>query len=107
MLSRIEQPGEIAAEAGLVEAAAALVGTILMATGISGAGPETHDSSTSLATLLPRVARCRESFYAQLLNKMAGAHGERLRREAQTTKQPFGGVRQYLNQYMARHRAMQ
>jgi hypothetical protein len=107
LLSRVAQPGNIAPDEALVEAAAALAGTILMATGISGAGPETHDSSTSLATLLPRVARCRESFYAQLLNKMAGAHGERLRREAQTTKQPFGGVRQYLNQYMARHRAMQ
>ncbi len=107
LLSRVAQPGTIAAEEALAEAAAALAGTILMATGISGAGPETHDSTTSLATLLPRVARCRESFYAQLLNKMTGAHGDRLRREAQTTKQPFGGVRQYLNQYMARHRAMQ
>jgi hypothetical protein len=107
LLSRVAQPGNITAEEALFEAAAALVGTILMATGISGAGPETHDSSVSLATLLPRIARYRESFYAHLLNKTTGAHAERLRKEEQTTRQPFGGVRQYLNQYMARHRALQ
>jgi len=59
-------------EEALLKASAALAGTILMATGISGAGPETHDSSTSLATLMPGIARYRESFYAQLLSKVSG-----------------------------------
>jgi len=107
LLSRVAHPGELAGEEVLFEAAAVLACTILMATGISGAGPDTHDSSTSLASLLPRIARYRETFYAQLLSKVEGAHGERLRLEAQATRQPFGGARQHLNQFLARHRAMQ
>ena len=78
-----------------------------MATGTSGSSPATHDSFTTLATLMPRIARYRDAFYANLLETVGGAHGERLRQEAATTKQPFGGARQYLNQYLARHRAGQ
>jgi hypothetical protein len=91
----------------LFEAAAVLAGTMLMATGTSGSSPATHDSSTTLATLMPRIARYRDTFYANLMETVSGGHGERLRQEAQTTRQPFGGVRQHLNQYLARHRAGQ
>jgi len=34
-----------------------LAGTILMAAGISGSGPTAHDSSTTLSSLIPRIAR--------------------------------------------------
>src|SRR5262249_46555522 len=91
----------------LQEAALVLAGTILMAAGISGAGPETHDSSATLGTLVPRIARYREGFYAAQLAKVEGAHGDRLRQEAATTRQPFGGARQHVNQYLAPHPAAQ
>jgi hypothetical protein len=96
-----------AAEELLHEASIVLAGTLLMASGISGAGPETHDSSVSLATLMPPIARYRDAFYAAELGKIAGSHGERLRREAALTRQPFGGARQHLNQYLAQQRAAQ
>lgn len=64
---RVETPGELDRAEVLWEAAAVLAGTILMAAGISGAGPETHDSSVTLSTLIPRIARYREAFYANLL----------------------------------------
>ncbi len=91
----------------LFEAAAVLAGTVLMGTGISGSGPTAHDSSVTLATLMPRIARLRDQFYAGLLQRMRGPQAERLRAEAETTRQPFGGVRQHLNQFLARHRAAQ
>ena len=91
----------------LFEAAAVLVGTILMGSGVSGAGPDTHDSSVSLSTLLPQIARYRDAYYERLLRRVRGAHGERLRTEARVRKQPFGGARQHLNAELARLRASQ
>lgn len=107
LLSRVESPGEIPAEETLTEAAIVLAGTILMASGTSGAGPETHDSSVTLATLLPHIARFRDTYYEQRIAAMTGAHGERLRAEAQRLRQPFGGARQHLNHTLARLRATQ
>lgn len=100
--SRQQDRGEI-----LFEAAAVLAGTIIMATGISGASTTTHESVTSLATLMPGIAGFRDAFYSGLLNALQGAHGDRLRVEAQRAKQPFGGARQYLNQFLSRNRATQ
>src|SRR4029077_8863948 len=91
----------------LFEAAAVLAGTILMGTGISGYGPGAHDSSVTLATLMPRIARLRDQFYTGLLARLRGPQADRLRAEAETTRQPFGGIRQHLNQFLARHRAAQ
>jgi len=91
----------------LWEAAAVLAGTILMASGVSGAGPQTHDSSTTLSTLVPRIAHYREAFYQNLLQGRQGAHGQHLHEEVTATRQPFGGARQFLNQHLARHRAWQ
>jgi hypothetical protein len=91
----------------LYEAAAVFAGTILMASGVSGSGPQVHDSATTLSTLVPRIARYREMFYADLLPRLQGAHADRLKKEAQQLKQPFGGARQALNQYLARQRALQ
>ncbi|HMF19941.1 MAG TPA: hypothetical protein VKE98_22235, partial [Gemmataceae bacterium] len=104
---RVQAPGDLDRNEVLWEAAAVLAGTILMAAGVSGAGPETHDSSTTLSTLIPRIARYREAFYANLLQGLKGKHGERLHQEAGLTRQPFGGARQHLNQSLARHRALQ
>jgi hypothetical protein len=105
MLDRVEHPGAIAAEEALFEAAAVLAGTMLMAAGISGAGPETHESGTTLARLMPGIARYRDAFYAQLLARVGEPHRARLQEEQAVTRQPFGGARQHLNQYLARQRA--
>ncbi len=91
----------------LFESAAVLAGTLLMASGVCGSGPETHDSSVTLSTLVPIIARYREAFYAHLLPTIQGPHGTRLNKEAKLLKQPFGGVRQELNRFLARQRALQ
>lgn len=89
------------------EAAAVLAGTILMASGTSGNGPNCHGSDVTLGTLLPHIAEYRDRFYQQLLERAEGAQGERLRAEAERTRQPFGAARQHLNQELARRRALQ
>ena len=99
--------GRGANEELLHESAAVLAGTLLMASGVCGSGPQTHDSTVSLSTLVPKIARNRETFYAYLLPTVPGKHGERLKKESQLLKQPFGGVRQALNQYLANQRALQ
>jgi hypothetical protein len=91
----------------LFEAAAVLAGTILMASGVCGDGPTAHDSDARLATLVPEVARYRDTFYSKLLETVAGDHGDLLRAEAKRLKQPFGGIRQHLNQELAKQRAAQ
>lgn len=89
----------------LFEAAAVLAGTILMGAGVSGSGPNFHDSNVTLSKLVPRIARYRDGFYQRLLQALPGLHGQRLREEAERRKQPFAGVRQYLNQAIATQRA--
>lgn len=89
----------------LFESAAVLAGTILMGAGVSGTGPGYHDSHVTLSKLVPRIARYRDGFYQQLLDALPGPHGERLRDEAARRKQPFAGVRQYLNHAIASQRA--
>jgi hypothetical protein len=91
----------------LFEGAAVLACTILMASGVSGAGPTTYDSSVNLGNLIPRIAKYREAFYASLLDPLEGSHAERLRQEQKVTRQPFGGARQHLNRYLAQQRALQ
>ncbi len=107
LLERVDAPGELARDELLLEAAAVLCGTILMASGTSGSGPDAHDSTTTLATLLPRIAAYRDAFYEQFVKKQSGAHGERLRAEAVSGKQPLAAARQHLNQQLARRRAAQ
>ncbi len=107
LMDRVENANDLPADQRLHEGAAVLAGTILMGTGVSGWGPGAHDSATSLAALLPRIARYRDRFYERLLERLSGVHGERLRRERDTTRQPFGGARQHLNAYLAKHRATQ
>ena len=91
----------------LFEAAAVLAGTILMASGTTGNGPECHNSDVTLSNLLPHIASYRDQFYEELLDRTSGPLGERLRNEAHRTRQPFGGARQHLNHELARRRAVQ
>ena len=98
-------PGGSEKSERLFEAAAVLAGTILMGAGVSGAGPNFHDSTVTLSKLVPRIARYRDAFYQRLLKQLPGAHGERLRAEAEKRKQPFAGVRQFLNQAISTQRA--
>lgn len=107
LMHRLQDEQKIPREELLFEAAAVLTGTIIMSTGISGFGPETHDSSVSLAGLLPKIAAYRDEFYERLLKGIDGGHGQRLRKEAAKRRQPFGGARQHLNASLARQRASQ
>ncbi|HEV3138453.1 MAG TPA: hypothetical protein VGZ26_11130, partial [Pirellulales bacterium] len=107
LLERVEQPGELSRDELAIEAGAVLGGTILMASGTSGSGPDSHDSTTTLSALMPRIAAYRDAFYEQFVKKLAGAHGTRLRAEAVTGKQPLAAARQHLNQQLARRRAAQ
>lgn len=113
LLSRINKPPAShehlpnLTDAILFEASAVLAGTILMASGVCGAGPTTHDSESRLASLVPDVARYRDAFYKKLLQKVPGEHGDLLREEAKRLKQPFGGIRQHLNLELAKQRAGQ
>lgn len=107
LLERVETTPDLPCDELLTEAAAVLAGAVLMAAGVSGAGPQTYDSTTNLSSLVPRIARYRDAFYVGLLDQVGGSHGERLRREAETLRQPLGGARQHLNQFFARQRALQ
>ena len=100
-------PGILDADELWFEAAAVLAGTILMASGTSGSGPDTHGSATTLGTLVQQIAAYRDVYYEQLLASTAGKHGERLRSEAANRRQPLAGARQHLNHYLARRRAAQ
>ncbi|MEY3459856.1 MAG: hypothetical protein RL215_3013, partial [Planctomycetota bacterium] len=91
----------------LYDASAVLAGTILMASSISGSGPGTWDSSVSLTTLLPVVARQRDQFYQKLLELARGERARRLRRLARESRQPFGHVRHDLNMYLSKYGADQ
>lgn len=104
---RVEQNPEIPRDELTFEAAAVLAGTVLMASGISGSGPDTHDSETTLLSLIPRIATYRDAFYERLLDQLDGAHRERLTAEAQRLRQPFGAARQHLNMYLSRRRSLQ
>lgn len=97
----------VSAEEVLFDMSAVLCGTILMASAISGDGPGCHDSSVTLTSLLPRVARQRDRFYAWLLDTATGPRAKRLKKHAKTTRQPFGHVRQSLNMYLANYGTQQ
>lgn len=88
------------------ESAAVLAGTMLMASMLCGSGPAAHESATTLANLVPRIARFRDEYYDRLIERTHGPRGDRLREDAVKSRQPFGGVRQSLNQALAQDRAL-
>ena len=85
-------PAERLHDAGVV-----LCGTILMASAISGDGPTAHDSTASLTSLLPVVARQRDAYYDRVMRSLSGTRQARLAAVEEGTRQPFGHVRQRLN----------
>ena len=101
------QKGIVDEEEAYFDASAALCGTILMASAISGSGPSTHHSTISLTNLLPMVARQRDEFYHRLLETTDGARKDRLLKHLESTRQPFGHVRQHLNRVLSRYGAQQ
>jgi hypothetical protein len=105
--ARPRAPGILDPDELWFEAAAVLAGTMLMASGTSGSGPDTHGSTTTLSTLVQQIAAYRDAYYEQLLAGAAGPHGERLRAEATARRQPLAGARQHLNHFLARRRAAQ
>jgi hypothetical protein len=108
LLTRVEQPPDgLTPQQAQFEAAAALAGTILMGAGTSAAGPGMHDSSVTLATLLPRIAAYRDAFYQFWIQRVPPEHSQRLTEEITRMKQPFGGARHHLNAVLAGRRALQ
>jgi len=107
LLIWMSQQHKLSPNERLHDASAVLSGTMLMASAISGSGPDTHDSTVNLISLLPKVARQRDAFYERLMDESKGARRTRLRREAKLTQQPFGHIRQHLNIALARHGARQ
>lgn len=107
LLARVQEEKDLPQDELLKEAAAVLAGTILMASGISGSGPGVYASTVTLASLLPIIAKYRDEFYEQLMDQWSGPHLERLVTEQHIRRQPFGGARQHLNTYLAKHRACQ
>ena len=107
MLDRLAHHGRLPRKQVLFEEAAVLAGTMLMGSGVSGNRPDAHDSTVTLATLVEKIAVYRDAFYEELLRKMTGPHAKRLRAEALSLRQPFGGARQHFNHYLAQRRALQ
>ena len=107
LLARVHEYSDIPRDQLLSEGAAVLAGTILMASGITGAGPGAYPSTVTLASLLGPIAAYRDEFYEQLLVQLEGAHLDRLIEEQKIRRQPFGGARQHLNTHLAKHRASQ
>lgn len=107
LTSRVLGNTELAESERIFEGGAVLAGTILMAAGICGSGPDMHQSNTTLGNLLPHIARYRDEFYERLLRRAPSERAERLRAEAAERQQPFGGARQHLNAELARRRASQ
>ncbi|MEO2032563.1 MAG: hypothetical protein ABGZ35_10810, partial [Planctomycetaceae bacterium] len=94
-------------EERLFDSSAVLAGTILMASSISGSGPQTYDSGVSLTSLLPTVARQRDAFYQTLLESAQGDRRKRLELLTKESRQPFGHVRHELNMNLSRYGARQ
>jgi len=94
-------------EEAIFDAASVLCGTMLMASAISGDGPSCHDSTVTLSSLLPKVARQRDEFYLRLMQSLQGKRHKRITQESKAAQQPFGHVRQSLNLHLAHYGARQ
>jgi len=107
LFERIDERADLPRDELLWEAAAVLACTMLMGSGVTGDGPDAIDSSWTLGKLVVRIAAFRDAFYERWIHRLKGHHAKRLLAEAETLRQPFGGVRQHLNQALARRRASQ
>jgi hypothetical protein len=107
LMARVRNGGELSPDELLTEAAAVLAGTILMASGICGATPNSIASTTTIMQMLSHVAAYRDAFYIEYLPRLRGSHAVRLEAEAKIRRQPLGGARQELNTTLGRLRAAQ
>lgn len=107
LLARPAEETHLPSDELMIEAAAVLAGTMLMGSGISGSGPSTFPSTTTLASLMAPIAQFRDEFYEQFLDRLSGPHAARLHEEQKIRRQPLGGARQHLNTHLARQRASQ
>lgn len=107
LINRLHTEKDRPPELVLYESAVVFAGIVLMAAGISGSGPMHHNSTVTLSNLVPRIARYRDNFYQRLLAGLDGPIGELIREEAKRLRQPFGHVRQSLNQTLTQQRAVQ
>jgi hypothetical protein len=107
LLAHVEAGDPAGRNDRLFDAAAVMAGTTLMASALCGRGPMAHDSGVTLSTRVPQIARLRDQFYKRLLAETDGPNGERIRRDAESVRQPLGSTRQHLNQLLARRRALQ
>ncbi|MDO5553412.1 MAG: hypothetical protein Q4G68_06585 [Planctomycetia bacterium] len=89
------------------EGASVLAGTMLMGSGVTGDRVQAHDSSVTLATLMPPIAEYRDRFYDFLIRNIPDSMKPRLNFEAKKLFQPFAGARQDLNRHLAKTRADQ
>ncbi len=101
-----QQPGAPPDER-LHEASAVLAGVLLMAAGLSGHGPGALQAGLPLSQLLPKIAGYRDEFYRWLMTTLPSGHRQRLEDEMERLRQPFGGVRRYINTTLAAARARQ
>ena len=102
VLERVGAATREARPGRMLEAAAVTAGSILVASGVSGRGPEAHDSSSTFQTLIPRLARCRDAFYIDFLSHVGNSEQARLQEAATADGQPFNSARQHLNETLSR-----
>jgi len=107
LLSRIDEVSDEDAGELMVEAASVLVGTILMASGITGSFPGEHTSDVTIVTLMKPIAIYRDAYYEDRIARIEGLHAVRLSEEQERRHQPFGAARQHLNASLAQRRAAQ
>jgi len=107
LMTRLDDRKDLDPDEVLFEAAAVLAGTILMASGINGWGPDCHDSTVTLSKLMPHIAQYRDAFYRDLLQRTERSHRDRLAAETLVRHQPFGAARQHLNAKLTETRAHQ
>lgn len=107
ILARVQEGPPSETEERLFEAAAVLAGTMLMASGICGDRPGGILSTVQIDRWLQGVARLRDRFYAELLERCSGPRRMRLEEEARQLRQPFGGTRQSLNQRLSHYRSQE
>jgi hypothetical protein len=107
ILARTQEQRTVDDRELLREGSICLAGTILMGSGISGAGPSAHDSNMTLQDLVVIISAYRDQFYVDALKQLPPAHRQRLEQEAQVRRQPFGASRQDLNSRLNQAKARQ
>jgi hypothetical protein len=107
LLRRVDEVSEEDPEELMVEAASVLVGTILMASGITGGFPGEYTSDVTIVTLMKPIAAYRDAYYDDRIAQIQGPHAVRLSEEQERRHQPFGAARQHLNAALAQRRAAQ